>query len=383
MRIALLHPTYWPEVRRGSERLVHDLGTELAARGHEVTVLTTHEARPETASEDGMRVVRRWRPPFLRPLRWYEDHIANAPTTIWSLRRGGYDLAHAFHPADAWAAVQARRFGGPPVIFSFHGIPVRQYLVERRYRLEMLQATISGAAATTVLSEAAAETFSRYLLHEPSVLPGGVRCADFAVEIPRDPEPTLMSSASMRDPRKRSELLLDAFEELRARRSDVRLQLVRPRDPLIFWSTPRLPAAVSWVDADDTPSLARAYAGARASVLPAVDEAFGLVLIESLAAGTPAVAARSGACPEIIGDEAIGRLFEPDDAGDLVRAMEEVLDLGARPETATVCRERAADFDWTRVAEKYERLYESVLEETEALGTPSRTSERIALKNSR
>ena len=50
--------------------------------------------------------------------------------------------------------------------------------------------------------------------------------------------------------------------------------------------------------------------------LPSVDEAFGLVLVESLAAGTPVVAARSGACPEIVTDDLIGRLFEPDAADD-------------------------------------------------------------------
>jgi hypothetical protein len=44
VRIALLHPTYWPEVRRGSERLAHDLATALANRGHEVTLLTSHDA---------------------------------------------------------------------------------------------------------------------------------------------------------------------------------------------------------------------------------------------------------------------------------------------------------------------------------------------------
>src|SRR5439155_1593557 len=83
---------------------------------------------------------------------------------------------------------------------------------------------------------------------------------------------------------------------------------------------------------------ARAYAGAWASVLPSVDEAFGLVLIESLAAGTPAVAARSGACPEIIDDDRVGRLFAPDDADDLLRAMEEALDLGSEAETSAPSR---------------------------------------------
>ncbi len=184
-RIAFLHPTYWPEVRRGSERLIHDLAAGLAGRGHEITLITSHPGSPSSAEEDGFRVVRNWRPPYMRPLRWYEDHVAEVPATAFRLWRGDFDIAHAFFPADAWAAMQARRrLGGPPFVFTIHGIPVRQYLVERRYRLEMQLDLVKEAAATTVLSEAAAEGVRRYLLAEPQVVPGGVVCDDFEVEAP-------------------------------------------------------------------------------------------------------------------------------------------------------------------------------------------------------
>ncbi|MGH2951458.1 MAG: glycosyltransferase, partial [Solirubrobacterales bacterium] len=129
MRIALLHPTYWPEVRRGSERLAHDLGTTLADRGHQVTLLTSHRRRPSASTEDGIRVLRSWRPPELPGLSWYEDHVATVPAAIWRLLRGDYDLAHALFPADAWAAFQAHRRGGPPYVFSIHGIVNREALV--------------------------------------------------------------------------------------------------------------------------------------------------------------------------------------------------------------------------------------------------------------
>ena len=92
-------------------------------------------------------------------------------------------------------------------------------------------------------------------------------------------------------------------------------------------------------------------------MLPADDEAFGLVLVESLAAGTPVVAARSGACPDIVDDPRVGRLFEPGDAADLARAIGEALELAADAETAAACREHARRWDWSRVVERYEELY--------------------------
>ena len=56
------------------------------------------------------------------------------------------------------------------------------------------------------------------------------------------------------------------------------------------------------------------------------------------------------------------RHIKGDRADDLLRAMEEALDLGSEAETSAACRERAAEFDWPQVAEAYEGLYESILE---------------------
>lgn len=361
MRIALLHPTYWPEVRRGSERLVHDLGVVLAGRGHEVTLLTSHRGPPRTSVEEGVRVVRCWAPAKVPLFGLHEDHLGVVPNVLWRLPRGGFDVAHAFFLADAWAAVRARRLGGPPVVFSFHGIPTREFLVMRRGRLEMMQGTVAGAAARTVLSEAAARPFRRYLLDEPRVLGGGTFRAAFETGEARAAVPTLLCAASLGDPRKRGELLLAAFRALRERRPDARLLLVRTPDPFMSPLSMKLPEGARWIEAQRTDALARAYASAWASVLPAPDEAFGLVLVESLAAGTPVVAARSGACPEIVRSGAVGRLFEPDDERDLARAMDEALELGSRVETAEACRAEAAGHDWSTVADRYEELYAEVL----------------------
>jgi phosphatidyl-myo-inositol alpha-mannosyltransferase len=359
MRVALLHPTYWPEVRRGSERMIHDLGTSLAERGHEVTLLTSHRARRSVGVEDGIKIVRRWRPPDGLPLtRAFEYHLPNALNAFAGLARDQFDVAHAFFPVDAWAAVQARRLGGPPVVFSFNGIATREYLVARRYRLETIQRVLRGVSAVTVLSEAAARSFRRYLLTDPVVLPPGVLAECFATDgAPDAPGPTLICAASLGDPRKRGRLLIEAFDRLRARRPDARLLLVRGRDTVMSKDEPELCPGAEWIVADRTETLAAAYASAWASVLPAVEEAFGLVLVESLATGTPVVAARSGACPEIVDDPAIGTLFEPDDRDGLAEAMERSLELHGEPATVDACRERAAAYHWDRLVDRYEELY--------------------------
>ena len=125
---------------------------------------------------------------------------------------------------------------------------------------------------------------------------------------------------------------------------------------------PALPPGAAWIDLADDAALATAYASAWATVLPAPAEAFGLVLVESLAAGTPVVAARSGAAPQIVSSGEIGRLFDPDDAAALAGAMAGALGLAESPGTRSACRERAADYEWSALVERYENAYRSAVE---------------------
>ena len=357
MRIALVHSTYWPEVRRGSERLIHDLAAELGGRGNEVTILTTHEGPKSTTVESGVTVVRSRRPPQLPERLRLEHFVANAPLTIARLRRGGFDVAQAFSLADGWAALGARRIGGPPFVQTIHGIPTPTSLGARRGRLRMLRSIGRRASAVSVLSEAAAAPLREQTGIDPVILPGAVRLADFASSAPRSPVPLLFCPASPGDPRKRVQLLVDMLPELRKRVPDARLVLTEGRDPMLSREAITFGEGVEVVDADDTVRLATLYAEAWVTVLPSVEEAFGLVLVESLAAGTPVVAARSGASPEIVAGDAIGRLFAPDDRDDFVRALESALELSSRPETADVCRTAAKAHDWSQVADAYEAVY--------------------------
>jgi glycosyltransferase involved in cell wall biosynthesis len=360
MRIALLHPTYWPEVRRGAERLVHDFAQWLAGAGHDVTVVTTHRSAGTTSDEDGFGVVRAWRPPdLLLQRRAYEDYLGTIPAQTLAVARGEFDVAQGFFPVSAWAAHAARALGGPPVVYSKLGIPTRGYLVARRYRLQMNLTLAREAAECSVLSEAAAEPFRRYLLRDPEVIPPGVWCADFEVDEKRAEQPTIVFAGSPSDARKRLPLLAQAFTALRKRRPDARLQIAGRREP---WFEFDLPDGAEWVDGDRTEQLARLLAAAHVAVLPAVDEAFGLVLAEALAAGTPVVAADSGASPEIV-TPAVGRLFAPDDVDALVQALEEALDLG---DVRDACRAHAQQWDWGVIGPRYEALLVRAAEQQRA-----------------
>jgi glycosyltransferase involved in cell wall biosynthesis len=111
------------------------------------------------------------------------------------------------------------------------------------------------------------------------------------------------------------------------------------------------PAGVDYLGELDRPQLWALLGGAVALLMPLRwPEPFGLIVAESLAAGTPVIAWRMGAMPEIIEDGVTGRLVQ--DSAAAAGAVEQV---GSMSRDA--CR-RAAE---TRFSDKVmARLYSAV-----------------------
>jgi glycosyltransferase involved in cell wall biosynthesis len=107
----------------------------------------------------------------------------------------------------------------------------------------------------------------------------------------------------------------------------------------------------------DPNELSQRYAQAWVSALPSVGDSFGMVLIESLASGTPIVVADDGAPPQLV-TPTTGTIAVPHDPASLAGALEAGLRLAEREETATHCRDFAAQFDWDlSIAPLLEKLY--------------------------
>lgn len=91
----------------------------------------------------------------------------------------------------------------------------------------------------------------------------------------------------------------------------------------------------------------------RAFVLASVDEPFGLVVVEAMACGTPAIVINSGGPAEIVLNGESGFHIPPHDIDKLVEYLELLLlnrDEFTRLSLASTVR--AADFDWDKTAQK-------------------------------
>jgi len=105
------------------------------------------------------------------------------------------------------------------------------------------------------------------------------------------------------------------------------------------------------------------YNRASVLILPSFREAFGLVLLEAMAAGLPAVASDTGGIPEAVEHEVSGLLHKPGDHRGLARSLIRVLDEpGLREALVKGGRQRAREFSFHRMADSLDSVYRSAVE---------------------
>lgn len=108
---------------------------------------------------------------------------------------------------------------------------------------------------------------------------------------------------------------------------------------------------------EDLPTL---YNAAELFIFPSMFEGFGIPILESMACGTPVLAANTSCLPEVGGDAAL--YFDPHDEEELVRITKNVLtDEALRETMMNKGLMRVKEFTWEKTAEKTLKVYEKTL----------------------
>ena len=355
MRVALVHPYSWPAVRRGGERYLADVAWWLSSRGYDVDVLTSSD----DAAVGGARVLQF---PVRIPERLARQGVTPLDTfgaaVLRHLAGTPYDVVHSLVPSGAVAAAACLR----PSVYTVLGHPSSTNPPSRRWSRALLLAGLRSARVTAALSASAAAGVESLTGRRPLVLPPGVRGEEFPVRTGPPPRDVLLFNGFAADPRKRLHVLLAALPTVLEERPGTRLQLGGGGSPEA--ALDRLDPGVRRVVApvlddlgtgriEDVPAR---YRAATVSVLPSVEEAFGLVLVESLVSGVPVVCTSSGGPAEIVSAD-VGRIARPDDPRALAAAVLEALALAELPGSAAACREQGMRWDWHRVGPLHESAY--------------------------
>ncbi len=211
------------------------------------------------------------------------------------------------------------------------------------------------------LSAAARDALWRWLRVESRVIPPGVDLQRFTPGGAKTPEPSIVCPSALDDPRKRGGTLLAAFDLVRRERPETRLLLSRPSDANLARELATRPG-VELIDLDGHQQLLECYRSAHVLALPSRAEAFGLVVSEALACGTPAVVSDDGGSAEIVQTPEIGLTVACDDVNALARGLLDGLDLGIQPDTPSACRNRAEDFSTDRTTDLHRDLYREMID---------------------
>ncbi|MGV9409032.1 glycosyltransferase family 4 protein [Nocardia sp. NPDC003693] len=174
----------------------------------------------------------------------------------------------------------------------------------------------------------------------------------------------IVAVASADKPLKGIAHLLEAVARLR-HRHDIDLRLVAKLEP--NGPTEKriaglgLADIVTVVDGLGDEQLAELLASAQLACIPSLYEGFSLPAVEAMASGTPLVASRAGAIPEVTG--ACAELVAPGDAGALTQAIGSLLNDPDRLSRMGIAGRQRAEtvYSWAAVAARTVEVYERAI----------------------
>jgi alpha-maltose-1-phosphate synthase len=288
--------------------------------------------------------VAEWHRLFIRAIRLGDEKLAYEAND-WLMRtmkressRPAVRAVHAYEDCSLWQFTEAKRLGKACI----YDMPIAYYgawkkievkllaefadwlpaggLTSHRYvrpaqKLEELELADLTMVPTKFAERTIREIYPDKAL---SLAPYGVDCEFWA------PAPRMRSSGPLRfinagqlSIRKGIPSLLNAWEK--AALGDAELELVGPWQ-LSQAKLAELPHGVTWLPACSPVVLRERYRAADVFVFPSFFEGFGLVLLEAMACGLPAIASDATAGPDI-GLGTCGRVVSAGNVDELVEAF--------------------------------------------------------------
>jgi glycosyltransferase involved in cell wall biosynthesis len=378
VRICLVYDCLFPYTVGGAERWYSDLALRLRADGHEVTYVTMRQwDRGEAADLPGVQVVvagprmRLYSGPGQRRI---VPPLAFGAGVLWHLLLRGrrYDVVHtaSFPYFSLLAAAAARPLGGFHLVVDWHELWSREYWREYLGGVGGRVGWVVQKLCLRVRQHAFcfAQLTARRLRAEG--VRGEVEVLEGEYAGPLDPPPPLPAEpvvvfAGRHIPEKRAPAAVEAIAAARERIPGLRGVIYGdgPDRPAVLDTIARLglQGAVSAPGFVDHEELERGLARALCLLHPSSREGYGLVVVESSAAGVPAVlaAGEDNAATELI-EEGVNGLVAPSAApADLADAIVRVHEAGAAMRTSTAgwfvrnARRLSIDGSLDRVAESY------------------------------
>ncbi len=342
LRIAQVAPPFErvpPLAYGGTERIVHGLVTELHRRGHDVTTFASGDSvipgrHIETVAE------------ALRPAGYLGDSLPYMQMTVHDVlaRIDEFDLIHSHLE---WMSLLLARVTHVPVVTTFHG------RLDLPWAERLLADPPRGLVA---ISRNQADTHPD--VPWAAVVHNGLRLADAPFGKRRSDALCFVGRVA---PEKG---IVEAIEIAQVAGRPLRIAAkTAPGGPERAYynevfgpALKRAGSSVEFLGELNQADRDQLFADSHASLMPGSwPEPFGLVAIEAMACGTPVIARRIGALPEILRDGIDG--FFGDDVTAMAFKVDRVVDLDRAAIRASVLER----FSVERMTDGYEGVYGAML----------------------
>jgi len=387
----------------GGERMLWEQARRLAARGHDVRVVSRADPgddAPRPLDRDDVRI--RPFPVDQRSIaRFIRSSVLGARrATADELARHGADVLHLHQPLAGYGALVSQAGRGLPSLYSFYSPAPLEYRSRRgmtvRHRAGLVGATgtailwaferacLRRVGLVHVLSDFSAnQVWKLYAVRRDRIvmIPGAAATEQFhpaadrgAVrrELGIEPDRPLLLTVRNLESRMGLDSLLRAMAIVKARRPDALLliggigslaELLKAQSHALG-----LEAHVKFLGFLPDEALPRYYQAADAFVLPTRElEGFGLVTVEALACGTPVLGTPVGATPEILRPLSSSLIFGGTSPEMLAAGLERFLDDRTRDPAhyerlRAACRAHSEQhYTWTRATTDLERALRRVV----------------------
>ncbi|MDL1888066.1 glycosyltransferase family 4 protein [Nitrospirales bacterium NOB] len=385
MNILFVTP-FFPPQTGGVATFVEDIRRCLSNRGHRVVVLRSGESdtiTPCASSQHGTVYEFYMRPSWFpdNPMKGCVATLCFFIPTLWKLAefiaKHEINLVSIEYPLPNVFYFHVLRLFMPfKLVIGIHGDDILSLHLLHRIGQETVRSSIKGsnwllAHSASLLSQA--ESLVEGLKVRRTYLPYGVdieRLRVLAYDQNRHQirlkEPYVLTVAKLHE-RKGLDILLLALQKVKQKSNGIQFVIagdgpeeVRLRRMAAELKVNDMVVFLGEIHSDDIPFL---MLESQFFLLPSRSEPFGIVLLEAMTFGKAIVASDVGGIPEFVKTDYNGILVPPCDVDALAAAIEQML--GSRELRTRLGANGLAlverQYDYPRLVEQYERLFEGIL----------------------
>lgn len=389
MKIALVSPYDYPYPGGVTEHITH-LDKHFRARGHDTRIIAASSA--DDAALDP-HIIRVTDDVSLVPFSGSKARVTLSPQIYRRVKKileaEKFDVVHVHEPTAPLLCPVVLRHSHAVNIGTFHAYRESNPVYDMANSL--IKRALGRLHGRIFVSQAARDYITQYFPGEYALIPNGVDCARFCapaiepIERFNDGRPNVLFVGRL-EARKGFKHLIHAWQAVKQAQPEARLLVVgayshKDKAPFVKYARSHHLHGVHFIGYASPAELPRYFRTATIFCAPSTGfESFGIVLLEAMAAGVPIVASDIAGYRSVLDPGIEGLLAPPKDEDALAAAISALLRApNRRAQMAHACKAKAAQYDWSIIAQRVLEYYDQVRAQTRLAPAKTKMSYRKSI----